>query len=107
MNAIKFPGANANFTLPGCDDLPARTQNRNGQHTVTTMWTPSAEERDAIAAGHPIALQFLGTASPPTRLYVPAMCPGCGHEVQNQAEGRPHKAEWWHLPCIDIASAGA
>lgn len=71
MRPINFPGANINFTAPRnwndekdgvCGDLPVCVNKEHGQ--FTSVWEPSAEERERIAKGENIALTCVGVQTP-------------------------------------------
>lgn len=74
MRALNTPATNTRLVAPGCDDLPCvkRTMETDigPMDTITSYWSPDAEELAALNAGLPLVLSFLGSTHPPIMVRV-------------------------------------
>lgn len=69
MSPMKTLACNANFTLDGCVDLPARLV----AGVLSTYWRPTDEEVMAIRAGLPVKISFLADRPAPMKVEVDAL----------------------------------
>lgn len=76
MRAIHFKEANKIYTKPEgmtdeeCYSISAyEGKFDDGTPFVVTVWQPSKEDIDAINAGRPVCLRFIGGGLPPHSLY--------------------------------------
>ena len=59
MEPVKFSGMNAVYKAPGCDDLPAFKDQKDGVICVTSCWRPSREELDILNSGGCVCLSVI------------------------------------------------
>ncbi len=80
MRSVKFDGANLRLGPPADWDAARHGEcltiwglrDRKAQ-TVTTIWQPTPEEREAIAAGANVALVQVGSTIAPTSVVAAAI----------------------------------
>lgn len=73
MKPRRTPSSNAVFRLEGGNednDLWVRRGIEDGEHTISSVWEISEDERRAIAEGSNIELCVWGDATPPVSLGV-------------------------------------
>ena len=68
MEPVKFSGMNAVYKAPGCDDLPAFKDQKDGVICVTSCWRPSREELDILNSGGCVCLSVIG-GQPPVSIW--------------------------------------
>ena len=68
METVKFSGMNAVYKAPGCDDLPAFKDQKDGVICVTSCWRPSREELDILNSGGCVCLSVIG-GQPPVSIW--------------------------------------
>lgn len=82
MKPRRFPMANCVFELVGGNEDNSlwveRTTDAEGQAMIRSVWVPTDEEREQIAAGANICLAVWGQGTPPVSLLVTPEQPGKG-----------------------------
>ena len=71
MEPVKFQGTNVTYIAPGCNDLPAYAEEKNGKLEVTSCWKPSKEDMEVLNAGGCVCLCVRG-GQPPVALFADA-----------------------------------